>query len=45
MNLYFSFTKALKEYGFTVCPLSLVDEVGVEVAASVAKNLKERTVS
>jgi len=32
--------KALKSYGFPVGPLSLVDEVGVEVAASVAKNLK-----
>ena len=32
--------QALKAYGFPVGPMSLVDEVGVEVAASVGKNLK-----
>ena len=32
--------QALKSYGFPVGPMSLVDEVGIDVAASVGKNLK-----
>jgi len=33
--------KAMLSYGFPVGPMSLVDEVGIEVAASVIKNLKD----
>jgi len=33
--------KAMKAFGMPVGPMSLVDEVGIEVAASVGKNLQE----
>jgi hypothetical protein len=37
--------QALKQYGFPVGPISLLDEVGIEVGFSVAKNLKVCVVS
>jgi 3-hydroxyacyl-CoA dehydrogenase len=32
--------KAILKYGFPVGPMALVDEVGMQVAASVGKNLR-----
>ncbi len=37
--MFFSPTQALTKYGYPVGPMALLDEVGVDVAASVGRNL------